>query len=408
MAPKHQSRRARGTGTIQRQRDGSYIARTTDRSRSGRFPAGPEGYRQAEDALDLWNKQIGIGANPNESRMKLRDFIVLWLTEVVRDNCRPRTFEFYTRHAGYATTYIGDLPLEAVTTRAIESMLAKVAADGLNPRSVDHVRAVLHNAFNVAHRWYALENPVKLVPKRNVPERKPRDMTPAQVATFLAAVEGMRLCCLYHIALTLGLRRGELLGLRKEDIDLDTGVLHITQQVTEDKDRKVRIVPIVKSDEGFRTLPLPPDLRERIRTRLEEESAEGRIFYARAAERAAARGEPVPMIAWNPDGLLFPSEAGTFILPSNFNRSFAALVKRTNKALKAQGAPPALHLPADLHPHDMRHTALTDLAAHGEAKAVQSIAGHADIETTMKVYAGRRLSAMRDAVEKMEKGRKVG
>lgn len=48
------------------------------------------------------------------------------------------------------------------------------------------------------------------------------------------------------------------------------------------------------------------------------------------------------------------------------------------------------------------------LAAHGEAKAVQSIAGHADIETTMNLYAGRRMAAMRDAVEKMEKGRKTG
>lgn len=394
MAPKYQSRRARGTGTIQRQRDGSYIARTTDRSRSGRFPAGPEGYRQAEDALDLWNKQIGIGANPNESRMKLRDFIVLWLVEVVTSNCRPRTYEFYTRHAGYATTYIGDLPLEAVTTRAIESALSKIAADGLKPRSVDHVRAVLHNAFNVAHRWYALENPVTLVPKRKIDAEQGRILTPEEVAILLTAVQGTRLECLYHVALTLGLRRGELLGLRKSDVDLSAGLLTVAQQVSEGEGRKVVIAPYTKSDQGRRVLPLPPDLTERLRQRLAEEEAEGRIFYARAAEKAAARGEPVPFARWNPDGLLFPSEVGTMILPSNFNRSFAALVRRLGIA----GATP----------HSLRRTALTDLAAHGEAKAVQSIAGHADIETTMKVYAGRRLSAMRDAVEKMERGRKAG
>jgi integrase len=84
------------------------------------------------------------------------------------------------------------------------------------------------------------------------------------------------------------------------------------------------------------------------------------------------------------------------------------LVTRINKRLRAEGAPAATLLPADLSPHDLRHTALTDLAAHGEAKAVQNIAGHADIDTTMRVYAGRRMSAMRTAVEAVEKARKTG
>lgn len=397
MAPKRQSRprRSRGTGTIQRQRDGSYIARTSNRSRSARFPAGPEGYKAAEEALTLWNKQIGIGANPNEPRQKLRDFIRLWLHDVVKDSCRPRTREFYARHAGYATAYIGDLPLEAVTTRAIEQMLGRLAGDGLSPRSVDHVRAVLHNAFEVAHRWYAIENPVEDVPHRKVPRQEEKALTPEQVAIFLSAVRGSRLECLYHIALTLGLRRGELLGLRKTDVDLDRGLLTVAQQVTEGDDRKIGISPYTKTDDSARTLPIPPDLAERLRARIDEEAAEGRIFYQRAAEKAEKRGAPIPLVRWNPNGLLFPSEAGTPILPSNFNRRFAALIKRVG-------------LPRTTTPHTLRHTALTDLAAHGEAKAVQSIAGHADIETTMNLYAGRRMAAMRDAVERMERGRKTG
>lgn len=58
------------------------------------------------------------------------------------------------------------------------------------------------------------------------------------------------------------------------------------------------------------------------------------------------------------------------------------------RAIRARGG----DVPADLTPHDLRKTALTDLAAYGEAKAVQSIAGHADIDTTMRIYAGRRLA----------------
>lgn len=399
-------RRARGTGTIQRQRDGSYIARTSDQSRSGRFPAGSEGYKEAEQALALWNRQIGIGANPNDSRQRLRDFVVLWLEDVVKPNCRPRTYEFYRRHVGYATTYIGDLPLEAIGPRVVEQCLRKITDDGLSPRSVDHVRAVLHNLFTVAKRWYALPNPIEDVPHRRVPPSQEKALMPVQVAVLLDAVKGDRLECLYHLALTLGLRRGELLGLSWADVDFEHGVITIRQQVTEDEHRKIILAPYVKSDEGWRDLPVPPDMLARLKARRAESESEARIAQAHATERAEKQEKPIPLLHWNPDNLVFCSEAGTMILPHNFNRRFAKLIRTINARLKDEDAPAAMLLPANTSPHTLRHTALTDLAAHGEAKAVQNIAGHADIETTMHLYAGRRMAAMRDAVEKMEKARK--
>lgn len=134
MAAKRRSaRRKRGTGTIQRQPDGTYIARTTDRSRSGRFPDRPA----AEDALETWNAQLAAGANPSDSRQALRDFIRQWLTEVVQGNVAPSTYDFYLRHAGYATAHIGDLAIEAVATPTIERCLNRIAADGLAPRSAN-------------------------------------------------------------------------------------------------------------------------------------------------------------------------------------------------------------------------------------------------------------------------------
>lgn len=390
-------RRARGTGTIQRQADWSWIARTSDRSRSGRFQPGSEGYREAEEALERWNRAIGAGRNPNDSRQKVRDFAVTWLTEVATPPAvRPRTAEFYRRHIGYLTAYIGDYALEAVDEQLIERNLNKIAGDGLSEQSIDHIRAVAHNMFGVAKRWKLIPaNPVADVPRRRVPPKGERALTPEQVGVLLAAVESDRLSALYHVALTLGLRRGELLGLRWEDVDFAAGVLRVCQQVTEGEDRKVGISPYTKSEDGRRVLPLPAGLAARLQARKAEDAAEARTFQQRATERAEARGEPIPLVRWNPGGLVFPSEVGTFIQPSNFNRRFAALVRR-------------LGLPADTTPHSLRHTALTDLAAHGEAKAVQSIAGHADIETTMNLYAGRRMTAMRAAVEAVERERKTG
>lgn len=405
MAPKHE-RRKRGSGTIQRQRDGSYIARTTDQSRSGRFPQGSEGYRQAEDALDRWNRALNAGRDPNDSRMRFRDFLNLWLTEV----CKPpkvqfSTQEFYARHCGYATLYIGDIPLELIDEKEIERMQGKLSDDGLSARSINHVRAVLRNALNVAKRWKLIaDNPASNIPEWPVDEDQGHVLTPAQVAIFLAAVEGLRLSALYHVALVLGLRRGELLALRWVDVDGDT--LHVEQTIKEGEGRKPEI-GIVKSRKG-RDLPLSEDLCARLEARRLEDTAEARTAQQKAAEKAARAGEPIPIVRWNVAGLIFCSEVGTPLLLPNFNRSLGWLVTRINKELKASGADPSLLLPADLSPHDLRKTALTDLAAHGEAKAVQGIAGHADIDTTMRLYARRRMTAMRAAVEEMEKGRKIG
>jgi integrase len=405
MAPK-QERRARGSGTIQRQRDGSYIARTADKARSGRFPKGQEGYRQAEDALDRWNRALSAGRDPNDSRMRFRDFLNVWLTEV----CKPpkvqfSTQEFYARHCGYATHYIGNIPLELVDEKEIERMQGKLSDDGLSARSINHVRAVLRNALNVAKRWKLIsDNPASNVPEWRVDEDGGHVLTPAQVAVFLSAIEGHRLSALYHVALTLGLRRGELLALRWVDIQGD--LLSVEQTIKNGEDRKPEI-GIVKSRKA-RDLPLSADLRARLEARKQEDAAEARIAQQKAAEKAAREGKPTPLIRWNTAGLIFCSEVGTPLLLPNFNRSFRWLVARINKQLKTAGADASLMLPADLSPHDLRRTALTDLAAHGEAKAVQGIAGHADIDTTMRLYARRRMTAMRAAVDAMEQGRKTG
>lgn len=419
MAKKQRGeRRKRGTGTIQKQRDGTFIARTAGKERSGRFPAGPAGYEEAERALDQWNKQLGQGVDPNDSRMKFRDFIRAWLIEVVKPHRRPRTFEFYARHAGYATAICGDTAVEALGTRQLEKVLAQLRLDGLSPRSVDHVRAVLVNALNVAgpKRWKLIDdNPAAAIPKIKVPEQEEKALTAAQVAVLLRAIETDRLCALYHVALTLGLRRGELLGLRWSDIDWTAGTITVAQQVGEGEGRKIGIQPYTKSDEGLRVLPVGADTLARLRMRQAEDAIEAQLAQQRATKKAEKEGVPTPLVVWNPDDLVFCSDVGTFIQPSNFNRRFAALIERTNKQTRARAQAEgwkkdelqALLLPVETSPHTLRHTALTDLAAHGEAKAVQSIAGHADIETTMNLYAGRHAGAMRAAVEAVEKARKT-
>lgn len=234
-AKRKRSNRAHGTGTIQRQPNGTFIARTADRRRSGRFPDRPS----AEAALEQWNKALGLGRDPNEGRQSLRDFGRAWLVTVCKPKVQPSTLEFYTRHLGYATAVIGDLAVELLDTRDIERTLSRLRADGLSARSVNHVRAVLRNCLGVAVRWkLRADNPAAEAPEWRVDEDTGAPaLTTAQVATLLAAVADDRLCALYHVALTLGLRRGELLALRWSDLDGD--VLHVRETVKEGEGRAI-------------------------------------------------------------------------------------------------------------------------------------------------------------------------
>jgi integrase len=172
-----------------------------------------------------------------------------------------------------------------------------------------------------------------------------------------AQVEGHRLEALYHLALSLGLRRGELLALRWSDIDWDAGTLRVAQS---------------KSDAGRRTVPLGAALVERLREHWRWQQEERRIQGMR----------------WREHGLVFPSNVGTPIVPRNLLRHF-------KDALSAAGLP-------DVRLHDLRHTCATLLAAQGTPPALaMRILGHSQIAVTMEVYTHAQLDDMRAALDRL-------
>jgi integrase len=109
-----------------------------------------------------------------------------------------------------------------------DSVVSNNMFTGLSPRTVAYIRTVLRIALNRALKWGLVARNVAALtdpPRQERTERQP--LTPEQARTFLKAVEGDRLEALYRVGLALGLRLGEALGLRWEDVDLDTGTLRI-------------------------------------------------------------------------------------------------------------------------------------------------------------------------------------
>lgn len=164
----------------------------------------------------------------------------------------------------------------------------------------------------------------------------------------------------------MGMRRGELLGLRWDAVDLDRGTLIVERSLQRVEGELKLVRP--KTQTSVRTLPLPPLVIKALTEHRERQ----------AQERVAAGDR------WKENGLVFTSRVGTPIEPDNIRRSWDPLRRR---------------LGLEVRFHDLRHTCVTlllDLKV--PPHVVRQIAGHSDIGVTMKVYAHASLDEQRKAL----------
>jgi integrase len=226
---------------------------------------------------------------------------------------------------------------------------------------------VLKAALQAAVNWRIIDyNPAALVQAPKHTARRGIALTIPQVDTLLATVAGHRLEALYHIAVTLGLRRGELVELRWADVNWDAATLTVQGG---------------KTPAAHRTLPLDIAYKAGAPTLL---TVLRDHWQHQIAERAA-----LPL-TWQEHGYMFPSEVGTKTSERNLDRHFKS-------ALQAAGLP-------DVPFHWLRHTALTRLAEANTPPAVlQAIAGHTHFSTTLEIYVHIGTNEQRSAIEKMSK-----
>jgi len=201
-------------------------------------------------------------------------------------------------------------------------------------------------------------NPVASVksPRPRRSEIKPLDRE--QVRTLFEAASGHRLEALYTVAVTAGLREGELLALRWEDVDLEATVPVLQVRRILSEARSGRIFEAPKSGKG-RSVRLTRKAAAALRAHRKRQ----------LEERMARTG------LWQDHGLVFPSSVGTPLSARNLQRHFKALLERAG-------------LPKSTRFHDLRHTCATLLLKQGvNPKFVQELLGHADIALSLNVYS---------------------
>jgi integrase len=182
--------------------------------------------------------------------------------------------------------------------------------------------------------------------------------TPEEVRRFLQAAKHDRLEALYVVAITCGLRQGELLGLRWDDVDLEAGRLTVRRQVQRSRDGSGMISGPTKNKKS-RTIRLGRVAIEALKAHRDTQ----------AEDVASAKG------LWRDPDLVFATTIGTPLDPSNLvGRSFKPLLGRAN-------------LPS-IRFHDLRHACATLLLSEGvPVKVVQEVLGHSSVSVTMDVYS---------------------
>jgi integrase len=276
---------------------------------------------------------------------------------------------------------LGHIALKDLRPDQVQRVYNDKRETGLSARTIRYLHTILHSALK-----QAMKNQLVV---RNVSEattlpggktRKMRPLNLEQMRQFLAAVRDDRLFAAFFLELGTGLRRGEILGVRWQDLDLEASVLHVRQTLVRVRnhdaaagDRKTRLIfQEPKTTQSRRTIPIPDDIVEALRH-----------HRARQAEERLLMGE-----AYSDHGLVFCQATGQPIDPRNFTRHFERLLKQA-------GLP-------HIRFHDGRHTFATVMLELGEApKVVQTMLGHTKIATTLDIYSHMSLDMERKAAAKL-------
>lgn len=323
--------------------------------------------REAERGLARILAERDEGTYVEPAKMTFGSYLTEHWLPAIESSIRPSTFNGYRGHVElYLRPQLGALQLQQITPDHLSRFYRDLQKGGgrggrtLSPTTVRRVHATVHRALKDAVRWGHLRaNPAAVAVKPRQPGAGSADITTwtaAELKTFLAHVSGDRLFALWRLAATTGMRRGELLGLRWTDVNMDARRVSVRQTLTV-VDREI-------------TFGEPKTRRGKRNVALDVETADALRSWKRMQdEERGAWGT-----AWQRTGLVFSREDGTLVNPNLVSAWFG-------RAATAADVP-------TIRFHDLRHThASLALQAGIPAKVVSERLGHATVAFTLDVYS---------------------
>ncbi|MEU8842974.1 tyrosine-type recombinase/integrase [Streptomyces roseus] len=397
-APKRKKARAHGEGTIYQRNDGRWEAAgyvlAADGSRK-RVRVYGTTRREAADKLTEKIADSNRGLPVASADSTVGDYLTYWLNGVAVHRLRENT---HTRYATCVRLHLipglGTKKVARLTPKDVRTFLDRLrttcqcCAQGLDterkrccalgeccqkrlsPLTVTYVHSVLKSALEHAVREDELPRNVARNVQSTAPRpRRFRPLTAAEARQLLQAARADRLHALYELALRAGLRKGELLGLHWEDLDLNAGTATIRRSLQRTRTGGLTHLP-TKTRASERRIALPTEC---IHSLKEHEERQGR-------ERGEAGA------GWKDSDLVFTTPTGTPLDPANLTRRFRSFLNRAGLR--------------HIRFHDLRHSTATLLLEQGvDLIVIKELLGHAHIGVTAGVYAHVRLRLQRQAID---------
>ena len=372
-------RRANGEGNLRKRKDGRWEGRYT----AGRDPETGKaiyknvlGKTQAETKAKL--KQAieeakGLDAG-KAGRYTLGQWMDVWFENYARVKVRPSSHQTYRGYIdNHIKTNIGQIPLEKLTSLELQKLYKKLLekgrvdrlesrhqAKGLSPKTVRNIHQIISSAMKLAQEQKLIVgNPAEGCALPRLEHREMQTLPVEQLQSFLGEAKDSGVFELYYLELATGLRRGELLGLKWEDIDLERGDLRVKRQIARINGEVVE-APL-KTKNAYRTLPLAEDT---VSVLLEQKKKVGSSPW------------------------VFPSPIGGPLSPDS-------VLHMLHRVLKRAGLP-------GLRFHDLRHTFATLALQNGvDVKTVSGMLGHFSAGFTLDTYAHVTTASQRQAAKTM-------
>jgi len=347
-------------------RCGGSLRETEERRRETKAGFGTQ--RECQAAMNKLLVAVGEQSYAVPTKASVREYLTKEWLPAVKATIRPSTYNSYVQHVdSHITPHIGSVKLAKLTGSQVNALYAKLAESGkkdgksgLSPMTIHHVHSCLHKACKDAVRWgHISRNPLDAADpprKKGDGTREMQTWSKEQLKAFLEAVAGERLSPLWHTIAMTGMRRGEAIGLRWNDVDLENGRLSVRRALIPTS-REV-VVSEPKTAKGRRVIALDPGTVEVLKAQA-----------ARQLEEQNGWDE-----AWVETGLVFTAEDGKALDPESVSRYWRQAIKKSML--------PSIRL------HDLRHTHATlALQAGIHPKVVSERLGHATVSITLDTYS---------------------
>ena len=346
---KRNSRRGKGEGSIFQRKDGTWEGYLTigydENGKQKRRYASGKTRAEVRDKLDEIKRQLFAGTF-SDTQLTVKQYLQQWL-DIKKIDVKPRSHEFYKTYIRlYIESRIGRVQLAKLTPLHVQSMMTEIAGT-TSKDAANKARTVLTAALKQAVSLGLIpRNPVDAVPKFKHEPKEITLWTPQQVRTFLKTAEPHRLYAAFYLALATGMRHGEVLGLRWQDVEGD--IITVRQSVITVRGAQPTI-STPKTKKGIRRIAIGADGVAVLAAHKARQEEERRYLGA----------------SWHESGLVFTNEYGDLLIPRNFDRIWYDLQGRADV--------PRVRF------HDLRHFHASLLIDSGlDPRTVADRIGHAN------------------------------